>query len=134
MRLTLIGCGGLLALLVLFVACAALIGSNQDTDTKQAPPEETTVFVEKTVEKTVALPPPAPKLPPAPKEDAPTPEPEPTPDPTPDPDPADVDLSPKTPAVPNLQSGANCSAGAQNVPVVPGSKGDRDGDGIACES
>ena len=41
---------------------------------------------------------------------------------------------PATPQPPAVQSGADCSAGAKDVPVVPGSKGDRDKDGIACES
>jgi hypothetical protein len=35
-------------------------------------------------------------------------------------------------SVPNL-GGANCSSGLRNVPVVPFSSGDGDGDGIACE-
>jgi micrococcal nuclease len=56
------------------------------------------------------------------------PEPAPTPDvPTPD--------VPSAPAVPTpSSSGADCSAGVKNVPVIPGSKGDRDKDGIACET
>ena len=35
-------------------------------------------------------------------------------------------------SVPNL-GGANCSTGVRNVPVMPFSSGDGDGDGIACE-
>jgi hypothetical protein len=35
-------------------------------------------------------------------------------------------------SIPNL-GGANCSTGVSNVPVVPFSGGDGDGDGIACE-
>ena len=54
-----------------------------------------------------------------------------TPDP-PTPDPPTPD--PPTPDPPALSSGADCSTGVSNVPVVPGSKGDRDRDGIACES
>ncbi len=37
------------------------------------------------------------------------------------------------PQQPSRQIGADCSTGPSNVPVVPGSKGDRDGDGIAYE-
>jgi micrococcal nuclease len=44
-------------------------------------------------------------------------------------------LPPPPPAqTPAPSSGADCSTGAKNVPVSPGSKGDRDKDGIACES
>ncbi len=35
---------------------------------------------------------------------------------------------------PSRSTGADCSTGVRNVPVVPGSKGDGDGDGIACAS
>ncbi len=35
---------------------------------------------------------------------------------------------------PSRSAGADCSTGVRNVPVVPGSEGDRDGDGIACET
>src|SRR5918995_964996 len=51
-------------------------------------------------------------------------EPQPRPSPQPSPQPA-PQSSPST--------GADCSTGVRNVPVPPGSKGDRDGDGIACE-
>jgi micrococcal nuclease len=40
---------------------------------------------------------------------------------------------PVTPRSPALRSGADCKI-ESDVPVVPGSKGDRDKDGIACES
>jgi micrococcal nuclease len=53
------------------------------------------------------------------------PDPEPSPEPTPERD---------VPSAPTPKNGADCSAGAKNVPVVPGSKGDRDKDGIACET
>jgi len=53
---------------------------------------------------------------------------QPPPEPEPDPD------VPPAPAVPTPSSGADCSTGVKDVPVVPGSKGDRDRDGIACES
>jgi micrococcal nuclease len=70
-----------------------------------------------------ATPPP----PPPPLPSPPTPELRPTPQ--------EPDLpSVPTPQQPSPQSGADCSAGVRDVPVVPGSKGDRDGDGIACES
>ena len=49
------------------------------------------------------------------------------PSPTPTPD------EPSPPPQPTKSSGADCSSGARNVPVAPGSKGDRDGDGTACE-
>lgn len=39
--------------------------------------------------------------------------------------------STSNPNIPNL--GVNCSTGLRNVPVVPFSSGDADGDGIACE-
>ena len=37
------------------------------------------------------------------------------------------------PATAPAATGADCSTGVHNVPVVPGSRGDGDGDGIACE-
>ena len=49
----------------------------------------------------------------------------------PEPDIPAPDVPTSAPAVPAPSSGADCSTGASNVPVVPGSKGD--GDGIACE-
>src|SRR5215218_7484700 len=49
------------------------------------------------------------------------------PSPTPTPD------EPSPPPQPTKSSRADCSSGARNVPVAPGSKGDRDGDGTACE-
>jgi hypothetical protein len=66
-----------------------------------------------------------------------------TPSPSPLPPPPTPKLGP-TPQEPNLPSvpppqqpsrqiGADCSTGASNVSVVLGSKGDRDGDGIAYE-
>jgi micrococcal nuclease len=86
----------------------------------------------------VPLPPP----PPAPAPDVPEPNvpdpdvPEPDiPDPdVPEPDIPTPDVPPAAPQVPTPSSGANCKTSPKNVPVVPGSKGDRDGDGIACES
>jgi micrococcal nuclease len=57
-----------------------------------------------------------------PEPDAPTPE-----VPTPN-------VRPSAPEVPRPSSGADCSTGVKDVPVAPGSKGDRDRDGIACES
>jgi hypothetical protein len=50
----------------------------------------------------------------------------------PQPNPANLPDVPDVPAQPSL--GADCSTGVKDVPVVPGSKGDGDGDGIACES
>ena len=70
---------------------------------------------------------------PPPAQPAPTP----TPDaPTPDELTPDVPRTPDIPppAQPTPSSGADCSTGVKDVPVVPGSKGDRDRDGIACES
>lgn len=69
------------------------------------------------------------------------PEPTPYPDPMPEPDvpPATPTLprqdAPSTPppSGPPAGGGVNCSTGVRDVPVVPGSKGDGDGDGIACE-
>ena len=57
-----------------------------------------------------------------PNPDLPSPEPEPSP------------AAPAAPQTPSLANGADCSTGVKDVPVVPGSKGDRDGDGIACET
>ncbi len=66
--------------------------------------------------------------PPVQKSQSPRPQPvAPTPSPTPTPVPPSA-LEPPTP-----RSGADCSTGVSNIPVAPGSKGDRDGDGIACE-
>lgn len=45
-----------------------------------------------------------------------------------------LEVSPETPQPPALQSSVDCSTGVNDVPVVPGSKGDRDKDGVACES
>ena len=42
--------------------------------------------------------------------------------------------APDVPAAPAVAPGADCSLGVNNVPVIPGGKGDRDKDGIACES
>lgn len=39
LKFTLMGCGGLLGLLILFVACAAIIGGNQETATESPPGE-----------------------------------------------------------------------------------------------
>ena|SRR5215208_4958855 len=79
-------------------------------------------------------PPPAPPPPtqPAPTPDVPTPD-ELTPDVPSTPDVPPTPDVPSTPARPTPSSGADCSTGVSNVPVVPGSKGDGDGDGIACE-
>ncbi len=69
------------------------------------------------------------------EEEASPPPPPPSPDPSPD-LPAAPDPSPSpSPPPPSLPSaGVDCSTGVKNVPVVPGSKGDKDGDGKACES
>lgn len=57
------------------------------------------------------------------------------PPPPPPPAPAQPEPDvPSAPAIPAPSSGADCSTGVKDVPVVPGSKGDRDKDGIACES
>jgi micrococcal nuclease len=82
-------------------------------------------------------PPPAPiPAPDVPEPDVPepdVPEPDiPVPD-VPEPDVPTPD-APPTPAQPTPSSGANCKTSPKNVPVAPGSKGDGDGDGIACES
>jgi len=49
------------------------------------------------------------------------------------PSPAPTPDEPSPPPQPTKSSGADCSSGARNVPVAPGSKGDRDSDGTACE-
>jgi hypothetical protein len=51
----------------------------------------------------------------------------------PRPNPTPAPLPPSAPEQPTPRSGADCSSGVSNVPVIPGSKGDGDGDGIACE-
>lgn len=61
LRFTLIGCGGLLVLFVLLVACTALLAGNQDSPTEKA--EE-----EAGVEEAEKSPAPAPPPPPAPAE------------------------------------------------------------------
>ncbi len=53
---------------------------------------------------------------------------------TPQPPPLIPEAPPATPQPPAVQSGVDCSTGVSDVPVVPGGKGDRDNDGIACES
>jgi endonuclease YncB( thermonuclease family) len=53
---------------------------------------------------------------------------------TPQPPPLIPEAPPETPQLPAVQSGVDCSTGVSDVPVVPGSKGDRDNDGTACES
>jgi hypothetical protein len=65
----------------------------------------------------------------SPQERATQPEPQQQPQPAPTPLPS----IPAVPDQPAVNNGADCSTGVSNVPVVPGSKGDRDGDGIACE-
>ncbi len=86
----------------------------------------------------MATPTPPPPPPPAPASTPDVPEPNvpeldvPEPD-VPEPDIPIPDVSTSAPEVPAPSSGADCSAGASNVPVIPGSKGDGDGDGIACE-
>jgi len=63
-----------------------------------------------------------------PQENEPLPQVE-EPEPLPEPDrPSEA---PETPALPN---GVDCDTVPPNTPVAPGSKGDRDGDGIACET
>lgn len=49
--------------------------------------------------------------------------------------PAAPDVPPPddVPDAPPAANGADCSTGVSEVPVIPGSKGDCDGDGIACE-
>lgn len=64
-----------------------------------------------------------------PTPDIPEPEEEDEPTPTPDLVPA-----PTPPARPTPQNGADCKTSPKNVLVIPGSKGDGDGDGKACES
>lgn len=41
---------------------------------------------------------------------------------------------PAAPTSSSLPNGVDCKTGAKDVPVVPGSKGDGNGDGVACES
>jgi Staphylococcal nuclease homologue len=78
-----------------------------------------------------SIPPPPPPPAPIPAPDVPEPD-VPEPD-VPEPDVPTPD-APPTPAQPTPSSGANCKTSPKNVPVAPGSKGDGDGDGIACES
>lgn len=60
-------------------------------------------------------------------------EPSPAPGPDPDPDP-DPDPNAPIPNDPSLPSGGiDCSTSPSNIPVVPGSDGDGDDDGVACE-
>ena len=62
----------------------------------------------------------------------PNPSPNPSPNPRPDHNPNDGgDDGNDSTSNPNL--GIGCSTGVRNVPVVPYSSGDADGDGIACE-
>lgn len=79
----------------------------------------------------MATPTPPPPPAPIPTPDIPEPDiPEPN---VPEPDVPPVPDAPPVPDVPTPSSGADCSTGVSNVPVVPRSKGDGDGDGIACE-
>jgi hypothetical protein len=48
-----------------------------------------------------------------------------------EPEPDRPSQAPETPALPN---GVDCDTAPPNTPVIPGSKGDRDGDGKACET
>lgn len=72
--------------------------------------------------------------------DVPDPDVRPVPTPTPVVPEPDIPPAPtSTPVVPEpdlpaRSSGADCSTGVKDVLVVPGSKGDRDSDGVACES
>lgn len=78
-----------------------------------------------------ATPPPSPSPQPSPNP-APSPAPNPSPNPAPSPAPTpDIPSAPAQPA-PSV-GGVDCSTGVHNVPVPPGSKGDGDGDGKACE-
>jgi micrococcal nuclease len=84
-----------------------------------------------------SIPPPPPPPAPASTPDIPEPDiPEPDiPEPdVPEPEVPTPNVRPSAPNVPTPSSGADCSTGVKDVPVVPGSKGDRDSDGIACES
>jgi micrococcal nuclease len=65
----------------------------------------------------------------APQQSSPEPSQQPSPEP-----PKQSSPEPSQQPSPSQQSGADCSAGEKDVPVPPGSKGDRDKDGIACES
>lgn len=89
-------------------------------------------------------PPPTPDVPEVdvPEPDVPDPDVRPVPTPTPVvPDP-DIPPAPTPTPIPDVQEpdvptrigGADCSTGVKDVLVVPGSKGDRDSDGVACES
>jgi micrococcal nuclease len=74
-----------------------------------------------------ATPPPSPSP-------SPSPQPSPSPAPNPAPNPAPTPDVPSAPAQPAASGGGvDCSTGVRNVPVPPGSKGDGDGDGKACE-
>ncbi len=78
---------------------------------------------------------PEPDVPPAPTPTPVVPEPDIPPAPTPTPVVPEPDVPSFVPDVPARSSGgADCSTGVSDVLVVPGSKGDRDSDGVACES
>ena|SRR5215203_3228742 len=73
--------------------------------------------------------------------EAPPAVPEPDPDPLPEPDlpsvtptPTPKQNTPSTPPSSGRSSGADCSTGAKDVPVIPGSKGGGDDEGIGCET
>ncbi len=132
LRLTLIGCGGLLALLILLVIIGALIGGPDTTKQPESTVfEETTVVLEKTIERTVEVAVPTPK--PAPKEPEPKEAPTPTPPPSPTPE------EPKqAPAI--LTGDVDCGDFATQAEaqayLLPGDphRLDADGDGQACDS
>src|SRR5215212_1917019 len=92
-------------------------GDSTDDEASSTPspaPAKRTVTSSVKPKSTVTTPPPSP-----PARSAPSP--------TPTPD------EPSPPPQATKSSGADCSSGVRNVPVAPGSKGDRDGDGTACE-
>jgi len=87
---------------------------DEESSTPSPAPAKRTVTSSVKPKSTVTTPPPSP-----PARSAPSP--------TPTPD------EPSPPPQATKSSGADCSSGVRNVPVAPGSKGDRDGDGTACE-
>ncbi len=87
-------------------------------------------------------PPPTPDVPEVDVSEPDVPDPDVLPVPTPTPVVPDPDIPPAPTPIPDVPEfdvptrigGADCSTGVKDVLVVPGSKGDRDGDGVACES
>jgi outer membrane biosynthesis protein TonB len=148
LRFTLIGCGGLLALIILLAIVGALIGDPDTTDQiERTIFEETTVVLERTIERTVEVTVPAPKAPPKtqePKEPEPKgpepkePEPKETPTPTPSPAPPPEEPKQKAPALStgDVDCGDFATQAEAQAYLLPGDphRLDEDGDGQACDS